>query len=155
MTDNGVDAARCRAMKDALAQVCAGFLALSILGAFFNAALGDIFSVEVAVSAYFVRQTKHPAELCDGFAWKRAFLRYQDASYIIDGAGLQHLIDEIGVTDLIGFGLFDEVLIGVDAVGVKTLAALTQGKVLSACLLVVVFHQDMLEHVPGDGVNVV
>ena len=55
-------------MKDALTEVGTGFLAFSIFGAFFNAALRDIFGVEVAASADSIRQAKYPAKLADRFA---------------------------------------------------------------------------------------
>src|SRR6516164_6468922 len=101
-------------MKDALPQISSGFLALGILSTLFYTTLRNIFSMEVAIRVYFIWQTEYPSELSYRFAWKRTLLGYQNTCYIIDSADLQHLVDEIGVTNLIGFSMSDEVLISVD-----------------------------------------
>src|SRR6266516_3096459 len=103
-------------MKNALPQISSSFLALRILSTLFNTTLRNIFSVEVAIRVYFVRQTEYPTEFSYRFAWKRTLLRYQNTRYIIDRTRLQHLIDEIGITNFIGFSPFDEFLISIDTI---------------------------------------
>src|SRR5579885_104931 len=134
MADDRIHATGSRAMKDALPQIRSRLLSFRILGAFLRTALTGIFRMEIAVGAHPVRQTQNPTKLTDRLARQRAIFCHQDACHVINGAGLQHLIQKLRSADL--FGTFDEIAIGVDPVGIEALATLTEWQALVAGLTI-------------------
>src|SRR5579884_2155543 len=103
--------------------------------------------MEVAVGAYFLWHAKHPTEFYHGLPWQRAPFSDQNASNIVDCAGLYHLIQKLGIC---GFPVFRELnkgIIGIDAIGIKAPAALAKRHLLVACQAIEMLHQNMLEHI--------